>query len=82
MQNLAMLKMLVEGEALDVRRVGVQVAEGIFRLQRFDENKDYCDSVKERWIWSVGKNVFDGRIEASSDTRYYNDPNWECLFLR
>jgi hypothetical protein len=82
MQNLAMQTALKEGKALDVRKEGVQVAEGIFRLKRYIDGKDYCDALKERWIWSVGRHVFDGRIEASNDSRYYQDPNWECLFLR
>lgn len=82
MQNIEMQKQLAEGKALDVRKIGVQVSEGVFRLKSYDQNKDYCDAAKERWIWSIGKNVFDGRIEASNDARFYQDPNWSCLFLR
>jgi len=82
MQNLEMQKQLAEGKALDVRRVGKPVAEGVFSLKSYDPNKDYCDSMTERWIWSIGQNVFDNRIEAAGDSRYYQDRNWSCLFLR
>jgi len=82
MQNLEMKKQLADGRAIDVRKVGKPIAEGVFRLQSYDPNKDYCDSLTERWIWSIGKNVFDNRIEASGDARYYGDPNWSTLFLR
>ena len=82
MQNLSMMEMLVRGEALDVRREGTMISEGVFELRRFVPDKDYCDSVKERWIESIGRNVFDKRIMAASDARYYGDSNWEELFLR
>lgn len=73
---------VARGETIDVRREGREISEGIFRLPRFVDGKDYCDLARQRYIWSIGKNVFDGRIEASMDSRYYGDPNWECLFLR
>ena len=82
MHNKSMQKMLIEGEALDVRREGREIREGVFALSRFVEGKDYCDSARERWIWSVGRNLFDGRIEASGDSRYHGDASWECLYLR
>lgn len=82
MNNKSMESALSRGEALDVRREGQQIAEGVYRLGRFIDGKDYCDASTERWIWSVGRNVFDGRIEAAYDSRYYGSPNWECLFLR
>ena len=82
MDNLQMQRMLVSGQALDVLREGRMIQPGLYQLSRFVDNKDYCDSKNEWWIWSVGKNVFDNRIMASTDTRFYGDPNWECLFLR
>jgi len=82
MQNIEMRKALIEGKAIDVRREGREIREGVFALSRFIEGKDYCDSATGRWIWSVGRNLFDGRIEASSDVRYSDDASWECLLLR
>jgi hypothetical protein len=82
LSNISMASALKVGHCLDVRREGRELSEGVFQLKRFIDHVDYCDTLKERWIWSIGKNVHDGRIQASVDTRYYNDPNWECLFLR
>ena len=67
---------------VDVRRQGVEIKAGVFRLQRFIDGADYKDVLNNRWVWSIGRNVHDGRVEAAIDTRYYGDPNWECLFLR
>ncbi len=82
MNNVAMAEMLRQGAALSVLSEGKEVQPGLYRLDRFVEDKDYCDPQRELWIWSVGKSVFDGKIYAATDARFYEDPNWECLFLR
>ena len=82
MQNLAMQEMLQKGEALSVVREGVQLEDGLFQLRRFVEGKDYCDPVRERWVWSIGKNFLTGQIYAAFDTRFASNPTWECLFVR
>lgn len=82
MENLAMLHKLQTGVAVDVRAIGRELQEGVYQLSRFIENKDYCDPARERWIWSIGRNMFDGRIMASTDTRFADSPNYECLWLR
>lgn len=66
---------------VDVRRAGQQIAEGVFRIhQQFVQGAIYVDSLNNRRIGSIGRNVFDGRIEAAVDARYSGDINWECLF--
>lgn len=82
MQNLAMEQRLRTGEALSVLAEGKLVQPGLYELRRFVEDKDYCDPQHEWWIWSVGRNAFTGKIMAATDARFYNDPSWECLFLR
>ena len=82
MINKAMESKLRRGHALSVLKEGARVDSSSYLLRRFVEGKDYCDPVRELWIWSIGRNVFDGRIMAATDARYYQDPNWECLFLR
>jgi len=67
---------------LDVRREGSQLDEGVFRLRRFVEGAEYADLLNRRLIRSVGRNVFDGRIEAAVDSRYSGSPNWECMYSR
>jgi hypothetical protein len=80
--NQAMAQKLKIGVALNVLIEGKEVKPGLYQLKRFIEGVDYCDPTKDRWIWSIGRNVFDGQIFASSDARFYEDPNWECLYLR
>ena len=67
---------------IDVRRQGFEIKSGVFRLQNFVDGAEYKDVLNNRYIWSIGRNLHDGRVEAAIDTRYYGDPNWECLFLR
>ena len=82
MENLAMQHKLQTGECLSVLKEGFSREDGTFQLRRFVENKDYCDPVRERWIWSIGRRFSDGVIFAATDTRYYDNPNFEGLFLR
>ena len=85
MQNLAMKKKLDAGIAYDVNAVGKMVEgfEGVvWELQRYENDSDYCDAVQEQWIWSIGQRVTDKRIFAATDTRFYQNPMFECLWLR
>jgi hypothetical protein len=84
MLNRDMLAKLQKGEAIDVRRIGRELPgrEGIFHLQRWVEGKEYCDSLRERWIWSIGKHLISGEIYASCDAQFANHPNHECLYQR
>lgn len=82
MQNLAMAEKLRKGEALDVLKEGRMLESGMYELKRFVEDKDYCDPKMERWIWSVGQRFSDNKIFAATDSRFYNNPNFSCLFLR
>lgn len=54
----------------------------VFVLSRFVDGKDYCDAESESWIWSIGKSKKTGVIFASTDTRFYQNDDFESLFLR
>jgi len=82
MENVAMAMKLKGGQALNVLNEGRELESGMYELRRFVEDKDYCDPVKERWIWSIGRRFSDGKILAATDARFYNDRNHDCLFLR
>lgn len=94
LRNRAMARKLVQGRALDVRTMMLQVEPAtathrwwpdgalIFTLREYVDNKDYCDVETERWIWSIGRCLLDGRILASTDLRFYENPDFECLWLR
>ena len=82
MDNRSMHTALRARTALSVLTEGHQVDSSTYQLRRYVDGKDYCDPIRELWIWSIGKSMFDGRIMAATDARYYQDPSWECLFLR
>lgn len=80
--NLAMERKLEKGEAVDVTKAGERIAPGVWRLREFVDNVDYCDAEREEWIWSIGRNLATGDIVAATDTRFYLNDEWECLWLR
>jgi hypothetical protein len=87
MNNKAMQRKLDQGDCLDVTKIGVEVDNGggsarVFQLTRFEDDMDYCIPDVERWIWSIGKRKSDGVYFASTDTRYYMNPGYECVWLR
>lgn len=82
MMNKAMQRKLRSGDCLDVRKVGEEIAPGIYQLREFQELADYCDAEKEAWIWSIGRHDKTGIIYASLDARFYQHPEVTCLFLR
>ena len=88
MFNLRMKESLSVGDCIDVLSIGEIVKDEhtdvvcIYKLNGFVDGKDYCDSEREQWIWSIGKNNKTGEIFASTDTRFYQNPDYECLWLR
>jgi hypothetical protein len=81
MANKAMARKLRAGEAIDLAK-NQETATGDYLLNTFVEGKDYCDSRKEFWIWSIGRHIESGFILASTTTKFYQNPKFECLFLR
>jgi len=85
MRNRAMARKLASHRALNVREMMVptdELGRGVYALDRYVDGVDYCDAEKELWIWSIGRRRHDGRIFASTDTRFYQNPDYECLWLR
>lgn len=80
MLNRTMDKHIKDGECIDLsnaRREG-----RYYIIEEFVEGMDYCDAKKERWIWSIGRRYSDGVVLASTDTDFYQNSLYECLFLR
>lgn len=83
MQNRWMKDHLKSGECLDVLKEGEEIEPGrVYKLRRFVEDVDYCDASREAWIWSIGRNYDTGEILAATDSRFYQNPDYHCLFLR
>lgn len=80
MINQRMREQLEAGRAIDLAKCP---REGrYYRLAEFVENVDYCDAAQEAWIWSIGRRYSDGTILASRASDLYQNPEFECLFLR
>ncbi|MGV3588599.1 MAG: hypothetical protein ACO1OF_16455 [Adhaeribacter sp.] len=92
MQNKRMQQKIAMGHAIDVSDCPL-ASDGdpnhplsplpaSYILPEFKEGMDYCDSQKEVWIWSIGKHLETGQILAATDGRFYENPEYKCLFLR
>ncbi len=81
MLNKAMQRKLRKGEAVDVCGC-TTLKEGHYILDDFFEDTDYCDAEKEQWIWSIGVQYATGKIVASTSSNLYQNPEFECIFLR
>ncbi len=58
-------------------------AEGDYILPSFFEGDyDYRDLREQTHVWSIGKRKADGTILASKTGKFYNNPEFECLWLR
>ena len=78
--NQRMQEKLEEGEAIDL---STNKREGrYYVLDEVVEGMDYCDSVRECWIWSIGRRHSDGKILADTSSVFYQNNNFKCLWLR
>ncbi len=82
MANLRMREKIAKGEAIDVSRYPTYGGAFILPEGVFMENIDYCDAKGERWIWSIGRRKSDGVVLASCTAEFYQNANFECLWLR
>ncbi len=81
MPNLAMKRKLESGECRDVSRCA-RTPDGDYVLEHFEEEVDYANAETEEWIWSIGRDRATGQILASHSTRFYQNPAYECVWLR
>ena len=76
----AMKQKLKDREAIDL--AGMPREGRFYVLAQFVEEQDYCDSRTGAWMWSIGQRKSDGVILASDDGEFYQNPEYECLWLR
>lgn len=79
--NSAMHKKVEKGEAIDLSDA-VSFKGHYYVVDNFIEDKDYCVLKTIQWIWSVGRRKSDGLILASTSADLYQNPDFECLWLR
>ena len=73
----------MKGQAKDVSPFHTNTGRYELPPDFFVEDVDYCDAKREVWIWSIGKELTSaGRIFASTSGEFYQNPKFECLFLR
>lgn len=82
MINQRMQEKLEKGEALDVLKIGREIKPGLYALDQFQADVDYCDAKHEIWIWSIGRNKATWEILASTSSEFYQNPQFDCLWLR
>lgn len=82
MRNLSMRRSLERGDAIDVS--GCPSVDGHYDISEieFIDGLDYCDAKTESWIWSIGRRRSDNQIIASISPDLYQNPDFECLWLR
>ncbi len=84
MHNLRMAEKLEDGDAVDVsdwpREGDYYIAPGI--PEDYRRGLDYCVARDEVWIWSIGQRLADGVILVSRQSDLYQNPAFDCLWLR
>lgn len=55
---------------------------GIGRTTVEDGDVDYCNAATEEWVWSIGYHRETKTIYASHDVYFYDQPGFDCLWLR
>lgn len=83
--NLSMAEMLRRGQAIDISTIGEPVhgfRGSVWVMRDFIDGKDYCDAEQELWIFSIGRHKTSGLYYAAIDNRFYNNPMFECVWLR
>lgn len=81
MQNLKMLEKLEKYDAVDVS-IFPKNQDGDYILPEYVDGVDYCDADTEQWIWSIGVHNGTGQILASTTGKFYQNPEYKCVWLR
>lgn len=87
LQNKRMAEKLSDFDAEDLSQCertpeGYYILTGELASPDRIEGTDFCDASNEAWIWSIGQHKKTGQVLASTDTIFYKNPEYECLWLR
>jgi hypothetical protein len=78
--NLAMQQAVDDGECVDLS--DADRVDKDYVVKNYVDGLDYCVLDRGRWIWSIGRHRETGVVLASTATKFYLDPAYECLWLR
>jgi hypothetical protein len=81
MKNDRMQQLIADGEAIDLAGC-VRTVDGDYIVENYKDGVDYCDSKRDVWIRSIGQRRSDGQVLASSDWKFYENPDFICIWLR
>jgi hypothetical protein len=79
--NLRMQEKIKAGEAIDVSDFPQTNGDYVI-THNFIDNVDYCVAAEDDWIRSIGRRKSDGVILASTSGKFYQHPDFECIWLR
>lgn len=80
--NYYMAEQIKQGKAIDVSGFE-KTPEGYYIISNFIyDDKDYCDSKLEKWIWSIAIHNSTKEHHASLDVDLCRNPDYTCVWLR
>jgi hypothetical protein len=81
LMNYRMKEHVASGRAIDLSK-NERTKDGDYIITTFVDDSDYCDAEKEEWIWSIGQHKTHKFILASTSSKFYQNPDYDCLWLR
>jgi hypothetical protein len=77
-----MRRTVEKGTTIDVGAYGPEQRDGTFELPEYVDGMDYCHAATGRWVWSIGRDKASGKVFAAFDSRFYQNAEYDCLWLR
>jgi len=81
MTNLRAQEKIDSGEAIDLSDFPQTNGDYVI-TNNFVEGMDYYVTAENDWIRSIGRRKSDGVILASTSSKFYQHPDFECIWLR
>jgi hypothetical protein len=79
--NLRAQEKIANGEAMDVSDFPMINGDYVI-THNFVDGLDYFVTAEDDWIRSIGRRKADGVILASTSDKFYQHPDFECIWLR
>jgi hypothetical protein len=79
--NLRAQEKIASGEAMDLSDFP-QIDGDYVITNNFVDDIDYYVTAEDDWIRSIGRRKSDGVILASTSAKFYQHPDFDCIWLR